>query len=67
MKVKTEALTYQSVPEVDELRTRLERTEHRFTALQGAVGDLIAYIERTRPGAAPSQSGDGHVRIFAPG
>lgn len=61
------SLTYQAVPEVDDLRARLERTEHRFTALQGAVGDLIAYIERTRPGNATSRSNDGHVRIFAPG
>ncbi|MEK9660986.1 MAG: hypothetical protein VW644_04505 [Alphaproteobacteria bacterium] len=51
------------------LQRRLERTEDRFSELQHAVGDLVAYIERqgTTSGSPTSSQTDGaFVRIYAP-
>lgn len=47
------------------LERRLERTEGRFSELQHAVGNLVAFIERSDTVATPTKSGD-YVRIYAP-
>lgn len=55
-------------PNAEDLQVRLARTEDRFNALQGAVGDLVAYIERKLPGGdVPAGGSDGYVHVFAPG
>ena len=65
---KPPALTHEDSSEVNDLRDRLARTEDRFAALQGAVGDLIGYIERKLPNTGgPDDRPDSFVRIFAPG
>ncbi len=60
------ALTHEAAPDVDDLRVRLARTEDRFTALQGAVGDLIGYIERKLPIGDGAEASASFVRVFAP-
>jgi chromosome segregation ATPase len=62
---QTAMLKHEPGPDVADLRARLERTESRFSALQGAVGELIAYIERKVPDGGGGDGG--FVRVFAPG
>jgi hypothetical protein len=64
-------LTHDATPDMATLQARLERTEHRFSALQDAVGRLIGHIERkTVAGLGrdhDQEPGGGFVRVFAPG